>query len=59
MRKDDVRQFIRHLEAMGLTLESTRATTASLPYGKPFRNATACRSRRRSRPTRSTGVEPR
>lgn len=36
MRKD-VREFIRRLEAVGLTVESTQAITASCASGSPLR----------------------
>jgi hypothetical protein len=58
MRKD-VREFIRRIEAVGLTVESTPGHYRVLRDGKPLRKANGCRSRCRSRPTRSAGGERR
>lgn len=57
MRKD-VREFIRRLEATGLTVESTPGHYRVLRDGKPLRksNGMPCC---RSPPTRSGGAEPR
>jgi hypothetical protein len=38
MRRD-VREFIRRLEAVGLTVEARRGTTASCATGEPLRKA--------------------
>jgi hypothetical protein len=58
MRKD-AREFIRRLEAAGLTVESTPGHYQVLRDGRPLRKATGCRSRCRSLPTRSAGGERR
>jgi hypothetical protein len=47
MRKD-VREFIRRLEAVGLTVESTPGITASCARASRFASRTGCRSRCRS-----------
>jgi hypothetical protein len=58
MRKD-VREFIRRLEAAGLTVEPTPGHYRLLREGKPLRKANGMPSRSRSRPTRSAGAERR
>src|SRR6266511_5661239 len=47
----DVGEFIRRLEAAGLTIESTPGHYRVLRDGKPLRKANGCRSCCRSRPT--------
>ena len=56
--RKDVREFIRRLEAAGLTVEPTPGHYHVL-RGKPLRRQTACRSPSRSRPTRPAGAGPR
>jgi hypothetical protein len=58
MRKD-VREFIRRLEAVGLTLESTPGNTASSARESHSAKPTGCRSHRRSHRARSDGAERR
>jgi hypothetical protein len=57
MRRD-VREFIRRLEAAGLTVEPTPGHYRVLREASRCARRTACRSRCRSRPTRSAGAEP-
>jgi hypothetical protein len=58
MRKD-VREFIRRLEAVGLTVESTPGTTASDATVSLSARRTGCRSRCRFLRTRFVGAERR
>ena len=58
MRKD-MREFIRWLEAVGLTVESTPGHYHLLRDAKPLRKQNGMPLRCRSLPTRSGGVEPR
>ena len=58
MRKD-VREFIRRLEAVGLTVESTPGTTTSCATASRSAKRMGCRLRCRSLLTRSAGAEPR
>lgn len=58
MRKD-VRQFIRRLEAQGLTVEPTTGHYHVYRDGRPLASQTGCPSRCRSRRTRLAGAAPR
>jgi hypothetical protein len=57
--KTDVREFIRRLEAVGLTVEPTPGHYRVLRGGNPSGKRTGCRSRCPARPTRSAGGGPR
>ena len=54
MRKD-VREFIRRLEAAGLTVETTPGHYRVLRDGKTLRKANGCGSRCHSHPTQPGG----
>jgi hypothetical protein len=58
MRKD-VREFIRRLEAVGVTVESTPGHYRVLREGKPLRKANGMPFTLPFRPTRSAGAERR
>jgi hypothetical protein len=57
--RKDVREFVRRLEAVGLTVEATPGHYRVLRDGKPLRKANGCRSCCPSPPTRLAGVVPR